>query len=79
MKNCLKTHAFSLFVVLIILLSLVGTPTIRSKAASTITFTAGELLGKPEDTSITINIVPASTVNTEKKAICPQKNLSRGT
>jgi hypothetical protein len=30
--------------------------------AATITFTGGELLGKPTDTSITINIVPASTI-----------------
>jgi uncharacterized repeat protein (TIGR02543 family) len=30
--------------------------------ATTITFTAQELLGKPEDTSITVNIVPASAI-----------------
>ena len=31
-------------------------------AASTITFTGDELLGKPTNNSITINIVPASTI-----------------
>ena len=30
--------------------------------APTITFTGGELLGKPTDTSITINIVPDATI-----------------
>ena len=31
-------------------------------AADVITFTGGELLGKPTDTSITINIVPDSNI-----------------
>jgi hypothetical protein len=38
-----------------------GSP-ISVKAATSITFTGEELLGKPTDTSITINIVPASTI-----------------
>src|SRR5512146_2263282 len=47
---------------LIFIVSLLGVPTFSVKAASTITFTAEELLGKPTDTSVTINIVPASTI-----------------
>ena len=47
---------------LVLLLSLVGGSATRVQAATTITFTGEELLGKPTDTSITINIVPASTI-----------------
>jgi hypothetical protein len=57
-----KACIFSFCVALSILLSMMGSPGIGVKAASTITFTGEELLGKPEDTSITINIVPATTI-----------------
>ena len=50
-----------IFILLVFLLSLVGGSATRVKA-TTITFTAEELLGKPTDTSITINIVPASAI-----------------
>jgi hypothetical protein len=55
------TQAGRLFMFLLILLALLG-GSVTSKAATTITFTAEELLGKPTDTSISINIVPASTI-----------------
>ena len=42
--------------------SLIGPMVATPALADTITFTGGELLGKPTDTSITINIVPASTI-----------------
>jgi phosphodiesterase/alkaline phosphatase D-like protein len=50
-----------IFSILVFLLSLVG-GSAASVQATTITFTAEELLGKPTNTSITINIVPASDV-----------------
>ena len=56
------TRAARLLMVLVIALSLVGGSAIRTQAATTITFTAEELLGRPTDTSVTINIVPASTI-----------------
>jgi hypothetical protein len=66
MEATLKTiRAFQIlsFILLFsMLVSLAGIPTLTARAATTITFTAEELLGKPEDTSITINIVPASTI-----------------
>jgi hypothetical protein len=43
-------------------MSLARGPLASVKAATTITFTAEELLVRPTDTSITINIVPASTI-----------------
>jgi hypothetical protein len=57
-----KARLFSFLVIFSLLLSLAGTPVLHVKAAATITFTGEELLGKPEDDSITINIVPASTI-----------------
>jgi hypothetical protein len=62
MNNRQKASIFSLCVVLSVLFSMMGRPATSVMAASAITFTAGELLGKPEDSSITINIVPASTI-----------------
>jgi uncharacterized repeat protein (TIGR02543 family) len=47
--------------VLAFIIPLVGT-SITSVQADTTTFTGGELLGKPTDSSITINIVPDSTI-----------------
>ena len=47
---------------LVFLVSLVGIPTTGVKAADTITFTGEELLGKPTDTSIAINIIPDSEI-----------------
>ena len=57
-----KTRIFTFLVIFGLLLSLAGTPALHVKAASTITFTAEELLGKPENTSITVNIVPGSAI-----------------
>ncbi len=51
-----------ILIILFYLVSLIGVPTGVVHAAETITFTGEELLGKPEDTSITINIVPATTI-----------------
>jgi VCBS repeat-containing protein len=51
-----------LSMLLIFLVSLVGIPNSSVNAAASITFTGEELLGKPEDTSITVNIVPATTI-----------------
>ena len=51
-----------LFILLVFLVSLAGVPTTGVRAANTITFTGKELLGRPTDTSITINIVPATTI-----------------
>ncbi len=50
-----------IFIILVFLLSLFGGAA-SSVQATTITFTGDELLGKPTDTSITINIVPASAI-----------------
>ncbi len=47
---------------LLVVLSLLGGSATPIRAATTITFTAEELLGKPTDTSVTVNIVPASTI-----------------
>ena len=47
---------------LVFLLSMVAGSATSARAASTITFAAEELLGKPESTSITINIIPDSTI-----------------
>ena len=57
----LLTKTGRLFMLLVFLVSLVGGTTFNVEA-DTITFTAGELLGKPTDTSIAINIVPASAI-----------------
>jgi len=50
-----------LLILLIFLLSLFGSAPIRVQA-TTVTFTGEELLGKPTDSSITINIVPDATI-----------------
>ena len=50
-----------IFIILIFFFSLMGGSATRV-SADTITFTGEELLGKPTDTSITINIVPASAI-----------------
>lgn len=47
---------------LVFLLSLLGSSTFTVQAATPVAFTGEELLGKPTDTSITINIVPATTM-----------------
>jgi hypothetical protein len=60
--TCVKSPKGLIFVCIVIfLLSLSFTPG-EIYAASTITFTGGELLGKLTDTSITINIVPDVTI-----------------
>ena len=56
------TKARRLFLLLVLLFSLVGGPTFTVEGATAITFTGEELLGRPTDTSVTINIVPASTI-----------------
>ncbi len=50
------------WVLVVFLFSLVGMNPARVEAATTITFTAEELLGKPTDSSVTINIVPDATI-----------------
>ncbi len=62
MNNQSKARVFSIFVILSILLSVVGVPNFTAKAASTITFAGQELLGRPTNNSITINIVPNTTI-----------------
>ena len=53
--------SLAFFILLVVFLSLVlGQP--AQLQADTITFTAEELLGKPTDTSVTVNIVPAATI-----------------
>ena len=56
------TRIGRVFMLLVFVLSLVGGSATSIKAATSITFTGEELLGKPEATSITVNIVPASTI-----------------
>jgi hypothetical protein len=50
------------FMLLVFVLSLLGGAATSAKAATAITFTGGELLGKPTDTSITVNIIPDTTI-----------------
>ena len=54
-------RSFSFLVIFSLLLSALGLPVMHAQA-TTITFTAEEFLGKPTDTSVTINIVPASAI-----------------
>jgi hypothetical protein len=61
MKYHYAARIFSFLVIFSMLLSAVGVVAIPAKA-TTITFTAEELLGKPTNNSITINIVPASAI-----------------
>ncbi len=51
-----------LLAILVVVVSLIGGPVSGVQAATTITFTGAELLGRPTDTSIMITIVPASTI-----------------
>jgi hypothetical protein len=62
MKNPPKARIYTCLVVISILFGALALSTSSARSASEITFTAGELLGKPEDTTITINIVPAATI-----------------
>jgi hypothetical protein len=62
MKRQFITRVLSFFMIFGVLLGVMSSPINRARAASTITFTADELLGKPEATSITINIVPDTTI-----------------
>ncbi|MGC1375846.1 MAG: metallophosphoesterase [Anaerolineales bacterium] len=48
---------------LVLLAALVGVPLTSAKAATTITFSGVECLGKPTNTSIAINVVPDANVN----------------
>ena len=56
------TRIGRVFMLLVFVLSLVGGSATSIEAATEIIFTGGELLGKPEATSITVNIVPATTI-----------------
>jgi len=58
----MSRHQSLICMILIIVASLVCAPVARVNAATTITFTGSELLGRPTDTSIMITIVPASTI-----------------
>ena len=51
-----------ILLILVIISSLIGSPTNIAQAATPITFTGQELLGRPTATSITINIVPDETI-----------------
>jgi hypothetical protein len=62
MNNQHRFRFLSFLIILGVLISSVGMPDRKVRAAATITFTGGELLGKPEDTNVTINIVPATTI-----------------
>ena len=53
----------SVLLLLVFLLSFLGGPVPSVKAASTITFTGQELLGRPTNSAITITVVPAETVS----------------
>ena len=55
------TRLRHLFILLIFLVSMVGVPAIQVDAA-VITFTGEELLGRPTDTSITVNVVPDTDI-----------------
>jgi hypothetical protein len=63
MNNQLKARIFTFFVIFSMLLGVVGMPTTSVKAATTITFTAEEFLSRPTDTSINVNVVPASAID----------------
>ncbi len=56
-------RAFSLFLITSMLLGVTGGTVVDVQAASTITFSAEELLARPTDTSIMINVVPAEDVS----------------
>ena len=57
------THPAVLAVLLVAMAALLSMSTFGGSAfAGTVTFTADELLGKPTDTSITINVVPAAAI-----------------
>ena len=59
------SFAVVIVLVLALLVSSAGTTRIavaQQTAATPINFTGEELLGKPTDSSITINIVPATTI-----------------
>ncbi len=62
MKNQFILRIFSFFIIFSLLLGVMSLSTNHASAASTITFTGDELLGNPEATSITINIVPDATI-----------------
>ena len=57
------SDAGRIFLLLTILLSLVGGSQIGVQAASEITFPGEELLTRPTDTSIAINVIPDENVN----------------
>ena len=59
-RQLLGAARWALILSLLLPLTLAAPATVQ--AATTITFTGGEVLGKPTDTSITINIVPAATI-----------------
>ncbi len=62
MDNLQKARIFSIFVIFSLLMSVVGLPALHVQAATSISFTGSEMLGRPEKTSITVKIVPNSTI-----------------
>ena len=54
--------ALSILTTLALLSGLLGVPSFHAQAATTIPFTAEELLSRPTDTSITINVIPQSAI-----------------
>ncbi len=63
MEKLIKSRFISIFFILSLLLCLNSLPTDSVRAASTITFTAEELLTRPTDTSVNINIIPAEAIS----------------
>jgi hypothetical protein len=62
MKNQYYERIFTFFVIFSVLLGLLSASSKHARAASIITFTGEELLGKPEANAITINIIPDTTI-----------------
>ncbi len=55
------TKLMQIFLVLVFITTLIGIPTVTAEAA-TINFTGKELLGRPTNSSISINVVPDSNI-----------------
>ncbi len=63
MNNLHKLRLFSFIIIVTLLLSATGVPHFVARAATVITFSGSELLGRPTSTSITINVVPSQSIN----------------
>ncbi len=62
MGKLFKRYFIPIFFVVTLLLCFSKTPAVSVRAATPITFTAEELLTRPTDTSININVIPASAI-----------------